>query len=146
MHELSQLLVGIKPWLKIWLVISSFAMPRLSAVERNQAIGRLEAGESVQHVARHFNVNITTIYRLQHRYNTTQTTNDLPRSGRPRVTTPQQDCHIVRQHQRDPFRIATQTGRETQGTHDQRISRDTVIRRLRSHNLRCRRPVRRPVL
>ena len=60
-------------------------MPRLSAVERNQAIGRLEAGESVQHVARHFNVNITTIYRLQHHFNTTQKTNDLPRSGRPRV-------------------------------------------------------------
>ena len=37
------------------------------------------------------NVNVGTIYHLQHRYNTNNSTNDRPRSGHPRVTTPQQD-------------------------------------------------------
>ena len=102
-------------------------MPRLTHIQRNQAIGRLEAGESVQEVARHFNVNVTTIYRLQHRYSTTQSTDDRPCRGRPRVTTPRQDRQITRHHLRDPFQTANQTARETIGTHDRRISRDTVI-------------------
>uniref|UniRef100_A0A3Q1HYK3 Transposase Tc1-like domain-containing protein n=1 Tax=Acanthochromis polyacanthus TaxID=80966 RepID=A0A3Q1HYK3_9TELE len=99
-----------------------------------------------QHIARHFNFNITTIYRLQRRYNTTQSTDDLPRSGRPRVTTPRQDRHITRQDLRDPFLPASQTARATVGRHNQPISRDTVIRRLHSANLRCCRPARHPVL
>ena len=57
-------------------------------------IGRLEAGESQSAVARHFNVHHTTINRLWHRHNQFNSTNDHPRSGRPRVTTPAQDRFI----------------------------------------------------
>lgn len=146
MHELSRTVVGIKLWPILGPTTPWSTMPRLTQIQRNQAIGRLEAGESVQDVARHFNVNITTIYRLLHRYNATQTTDDLPRSGRPRVTTPRQDRQITRQHQRHPFLTASESARQTIGTHNRHISRDTVIRRLRSNNLRCRRPARRPVL
>ena len=87
-----------------------------------QAIGRLEVVESVQDVARHFNVNITTIYRLLHQYNASQTTDDLPRSGRPRVTTPRQDRQITRQHQRHPFPTASESARQTIGTHNRHIA------------------------
>ena len=64
-------------------------MPRLFRNQREQAIGR--AGHSAQIVANAYNVNLRTLYRLHHRYNTTNNTNARPRSGRPRVTTPRQD-------------------------------------------------------
>ena len=146
MHRLLSMTLGIKQPENFKPVIRRFRMPRLTQIQRNQAIGRLEAGESALHVARQFNVHISTIYRLQERYNTTQTTDDRPRSGRPRVTTPRQDRQITRHHQRDPFRPDSQTARDTLGTHNRPISSDTVMRRLRSANLQCRRPARRPIL
>jgi len=40
-------------------------MPRLSAENRERAIGRLQAGDSIQRVAAAFGTHYTTIYRLQ---------------------------------------------------------------------------------
>ena len=71
-------------------------MPRLSRNQREQA-----AGQSAQVVVNAYNVNVRTIYRLQHRYNTTNSTNDRPRSGRPLVTTPRQGRFILRQYLQD---------------------------------------------
>ncbi|KAK7115580.1 hypothetical protein V1264_001420 [Littorina saxatilis] len=62
-------------------------MPRLSPDQRQQAIGRLDARQSVQQVARAFGVNVTTVYRLQQRCHANNSTCDLPGRGRPRVTT-----------------------------------------------------------
>ena len=121
-------------------------MPRLTVQQREQAIGCLQGSQSVDNVAHAFNVNITTIYRLQDRFTVTNSSDDLPRSGRPRVTTQRQDRHIHRLHLRDPFMVANETARQTIGVHNQPISGDTVRRRLRGQNLRCRRPVRRPSL
>lgn len=121
-------------------------MPRLSANQREQAIGRLQAGQHAQVVANAFNVHVSTIHRLQHRYNTTNTTADRDRSGRPRVTTPRQDRFIHRQHLRDRFRPASVTARETIGAGRRPISADTVRRRLTTNNLCCRRPARGPIL
>lgn len=146
MHRLLSVTLGIKQTENFKPVNRRFRMPRLTQIQRNQAIGRLEAGESALDVARQFNVHISTIYRLQERYNATQTTDDRPRSGRPRVTTPRQDRQITRHHQRDPFLPASETARDTLGTHNRPISSDTVMRRLRSANLQCRRPARRPIL
>ena len=75
-------------------------MPRLSAADQNIAIGRLEAGESQSAVARHFNVHHSTINRLWHRYTRFHSTNDRPRSGRPRVTNLAQDRFIRVYHLR----------------------------------------------
>ena len=69
-------------------------MPRLNEAQCNNAIGRLEAGESQAAVAGIFNVTQSTISRLWARYQQHQSTLDLPRSGRPRVTTPAQDRYI----------------------------------------------------
>lgn len=64
-------------------------MPRLDIVSRNIAIGRLEAGESQYVVAQHYNVHRSTISRLWQRYLQTGTSNDRPRTSRPRITTAQ---------------------------------------------------------
>lgn len=121
-------------------------MPRLTSAQRNQAIGRLEAGHTAQAVANHFHVNVRTIYRLQERFRTTNTTDDRPRTGRPRVTTRRQDRHIVRRHVQNPFQQASETARQTVGTHGRPLSTATVRRRLSSRNLQCRRPHRGPIL
>ena len=121
-------------------------MPRLRAEERNRALGHLEAGVDARQVANIFNVHISTIYRLQHRMRVTGTTDDRPRPGRPRVTTPREDRHLVRTHLRDRLQTAANTARQVLGNPQQRISLNTVRRRLQEMGLACRRPHRGPVL
>ena len=131
--------MGINANFDCWANIHHFdvnARPRLSRNQREQAIGRLGAGESAQIGANAYNVC------LQHRYYTTNGTNDCPRSGRPRVTTPRQDRFILRQHLQDRFTTTTETARHTTGTQQRPISADTVCRRLACNNIHCRRPAR----
>lgn len=122
------------------------AMPRLNPQQREQAIGRLHAGQPARVIANDFNCNVRTIERLRVRYNATNSTNDRPRCGRPQVTTARQNRLMVRQHLRNRFTRATETARQTVGTHQRPISADTVRHRLVASNLRCYRPARGPVL
>ena len=66
------------------------AMPRLDTATRNIAIGRFQAEESQNEVARTLNVNQSTISRLWNIFQQTGSTNKRQRSGRPRITTPGQ--------------------------------------------------------
>ena len=120
-------------------------MPRVFRNQPKQATGRLGAGQSAQIVVNAHNVNSRTIDRLQHRYNTVNSTNDRPRSGRPRVTTPRQGRFILRKHLLDRF-TTTDTARHTTGTQQRPISADTVCRRLASNNIHCLRPARGHIL
>ncbi|GFR75350.1 transposable element Tc1 transposase [Elysia marginata] len=61
-------------------------MPRLSEVDRPQALGLLQAGLPISKVSLRMNVNRTTIFRLRQRVHETDTVSDRPRSGRPSVT------------------------------------------------------------
>ena len=121
-------------------------MVRLTAIQRERAIGMLQAGRSLTDVSVTFQVHKSTICRLWRRFRATDTTDDRPRAGRPRVTTPQQDRHIRLTHLRDRFRTATETALETPGTHNDRICASTVRNRLRDADLRARRPYRGPLL
>ena len=121
-------------------------MPRLLDAQRQQAIGRLDAGETPQQVALTFGVNVTTIYHLQHRFYATNSTDDLPRSGRPRVTTAAQDRRLRRQHYRDNRETAANTARNTIGVHGRPVSDRTVRRRLAAAHLENHVPARRPAL
>ena len=56
---------------------------------------------------------------------------DRPRNGSPLVTTHDQDRYIRNTHQRSRFQTATATAANTHGTHDNRISAQTVRNRLR---------------
>jgi transposase len=72
-------------------------------VTLNIAIGRLEAGESQYTVAQQYNVHGSTISRLWQMYLQTGTSKDRPRTGRPRITTAQQDRYIQQVwHDKDP--------------------------------------------
>ena len=121
-------------------------MPRLSAVQRERAIGRLDAGERPNDVARTFGVHVSTIQRLRARFQATNSTADRPRSGRPRVTNRRADRYIVQTHRRNRLQTATATAGNIAGTHGRPMSRHTVSPRLRHVGLRRRRPYHGPVL
>ena len=78
-------------------------MPRLDKVNRERAIGMLDAGLFQAEVARRFGVYRTTINRLVGRLRRTQSTDDRPRSGRPRVTSHVQDRYIRLRNLRNRF-------------------------------------------
>jgi transposase len=69
-------------------------MPRLDAAIRNIVIGRLETGESQNAVAARYDVHRNMISRLWQRYQQSGSTNDGPRSERPRITNSIEDRYI----------------------------------------------------
>ena len=81
--------------------------PELSINDRNIALGLLEAGTHVADVARSFEGNESTIYRLQARFRQTDSEKDIPRSGRPRITMPREVRFIVTSSRRNLFMTAT---------------------------------------
>ena len=119
-------------------------MPRLSEGERCRIVGMLQDGASVSVTARHFGMTRTTVRLWNQRYWATGTVADLQRSGRPRVTTPQQDRFIVLRHLRNRFQPSTVTARTIPGL--RRITSNTVRNRLGERGLRARRTARRLTL
>ena len=119
-------------------------MPRLDKVSRERAIGMLDAGLSQTEVARRFGDHRTTLNRLVGRLLTTRTTDDRPRSGRPRVTSHIQDRYIRIRHLRNRFLTAESTAAGL--PFPRRISSRTVLRRLAAVGIRPRRPYRGPNL
>ena len=113
-------------------------MQRLDPATRNIAIGRLQAGESQNEVARTLNANQSTISRLWNRFQQTCSTNNYQRSGRPRITTPGQYPYIRVFHLRNRPVVASTTAAGIHGL--RRISSQTVRNRLRQHGIRPRRP------
>jgi len=90
-------------------------MPRLNQNQRLREIGMLESGLRHNDVVAWLVVTRVTITRLQRRCGWHGSTNDLPRSGRSRVTTAVQDRHIRTSHLRDRFLTATSTAAVTPG-------------------------------
>lgn len=77
---------------------------------------------------------------LRSKFRATGRVEDLHRRPRRKITTPQQDRHMLITHLRDRKRNARQTARTTLGTHQRPISDQTVRNRLREHGLNARRP------
>lgn len=123
---------------------ASNKMPRTAENDRLRAVGMLESGTSVSATARQFGVARQTVRLWYHRHRMAGTVSDLPRSGRPRVTTRQQDRYILLTHLRNRFHPATATAAAIPGL--RRISSGTVRNRLREQGLHARRPAVRPVL
>ena len=121
-------------------------MPRITAHLHELDVGMLQGGMRTTDVARAINCNVCTVRRLRQLYRETGWTADLPRSGRPRVTTPAQDRYMRTSHLCDKYRMATTTARLTPGTHNPSISAQTLRNRLREAGLRACRPVVRQVL
>ena len=85
-------------------------------------------------MARILNCIKLPITRLIQRYRVTGRTADRPRSGRPRVTTANEDRHVSILHLRNIFLTVTSSAATGLG---QVISRHTVRRRLRQHGIRA---------
>ena len=115
-------------------------MPRLSNVDRARVIGQLEAGVRQSLVAARFGVSRKTIGKLKQRYRDTNEVKDRPRSGRPRITTAATDHRIEALAARRRHVTATEIQVEVQQPGQQRISRQTVRRRLHASGLRSRCP------
>ena len=98
-----------------------------------------DAGMSTGHVARYIGCSSRAIRNLRTRCGTTGSTNDLPRLGRPRVTTRGQDRYIMNTHLINRFLTATATAANTPGLLNNRISAQTVRNHLRENGLRERR-------
>ncbi|GFS13791.1 transposable element Tc1 transposase [Elysia marginata] len=112
--------------------------------DRHRALGLLQAGLPISEVSLRMNVNRTTIFRLKQRLHETNTVSDRPRSGRPRCTTQRQDRNLVRNHMNNRFLSASP--RHTKERNNQRISANTVRRRLSCSGIRARRPYIGPIL
>lgn len=119
-------------------------MPRLNENQRNRAVGMLQARMAQNTVPRHFGVHRDTIQSIWRRFQQSGNTQDRPSSGRPRVTSRQQDNHIRLVHLRHRFQTASWTARSTPGLRP--ISGRTVRNRMPEQNVRPRRPAVRSVL
>ena len=106
----------------------------------NEAVQMILRRTSQAVIGRNFQVSRSTITRLYQPLRQTGTTNDRPRSGRPRVTSRRQGRYMRLIHLRNRFRTSVETALVTLGTHNNRISPDTVRNRLRKFGLRPRRP------
>jgi len=68
-------------------------MPRLSLVDKARAVGQLQADVQQSEVAQIFDVDQSTISRWRRKFRETDVKDRL-RSGRPRITTPDEDRYI----------------------------------------------------
>ena len=107
-------------------------MPRIPQNLREHAIGMLNAGTTVNAVAMNIGCSTRAIRHLRHHFQATWRTEDRPRSARLR--------YIRNTHLRNCFQTATATAANTHGTHNNRISAQTVRNRLRLGGLNARRP------
>ena len=123
-----------------WEKVHFATMQRLPENQRWVAIGALQAGSTQVNVARRLGVSQSVISRLWNRYQTYRTVNDLPRSGRPRVTTMRQDRLVVTTALRNRTHNATQLQNRLQQVTGIRVSTQTVRNRLHAARLSARRP------
>ena len=119
-------------------------MPPLHAAAKENAIGRLQAGQRQADVAHALNVSQSTISGLWNRFRQSGSTADALRLGLPRVTTPAQDRFIRLRHLRNRFLSAQSTVQALPG--NQRISRQTVRNRIHGAGLRAYLPYQGNVL
>ena len=119
-------------------------MPSLTEDQRPRAIRMLQAGLAQHIVAIHFGVHRNTIQSLLRRVRQSGNTRDPQRSGRPPVTSHQQDNHIRLVHMRDRFKTSSLNARSIPGLRP--IYSRTVRNRLRDLYIRPRRPAIRPIL
>ena len=101
-------------------------MPRLTEVQRGQAIALLMQGQRQQQVALQFGVNVSTTECLVCRLRDAGRVADRPQRGRPHVTTPRQDRAICLAHLRNRHVTATETTLTTVGNHNRHIHPKTL--------------------
>ena len=84
---------------------------KLSETDRARALGCLDAGMRSREVGRRFHTSHQTINRIRQRYRQAGQFKDMPRSGRPKVTTRAEDRYIATTVARNRFVKGPQTRR-----------------------------------
>ena len=101
-------------------------MPRSLQNLPERSIGMLNAGMTINSVTMNIGCSSRAIRQLRQRFQATGRTEDRSDSGRPCG----QDCYIRDTHQPNRFQSATSTAANTHGTHNNRISAQTVCKSL----------------
>ena len=112
---------------------------RISEAQRWQIIGMHTTGMSFKAIELQMGYHYTVVSRLVRKHTQTNNVKDLPRSGRPRVTSDRDDRALQR----------TQTTSPVLKQHwlpNRRLSTRTVKNRLKSAGLKSRRVIKRPPL
>ena len=108
--------------------------------QREKAIGMLTAGMSAREVARRFQRHESTKSRQLNRYQQTWNVADRPRSGRPRKTTPQEDCFLTNSSRRNRYLSSRKLGGLMRNATGTRVCDRTVRNRLQAARLKACRP------
>ena len=69
-------------------------MPRLTISERNEVIRMLNSNVDFSIISSIFNCSVKTIRRIKSKYDQHGSVEDLPRSGRPSVTTEREKTYF----------------------------------------------------
>jgi transposase len=125
-------------------ILSKYVRRRISEAQRWQIIGMHSTGMSLKAIGRHMGYHYTVVSRLVRKYTQTNNVKDLPRFGRPRVTSDRDDRALQRLVRRMPF--ATSHVLKQHWLPNRRLSTRTVRNRLKSAGLKSRRVIKRPLL
>nr|CAH7765651.1 unnamed protein product [Callosobruchus chinensis] len=122
-------------------------MPRneLSAFERTRVIAQWQEGLSRHQIANRLNVVRSTVSRSIRRYEETGEVNSRPRTERPTFSARREDRYIAQLARRERSVTVPVLRSQFQRTFNRVISTAT-IRRVLASGLRCRRPLRVPLL
>ncbi|GFW32138.1 transposable element Tcb2 transposase [Trichonephila clavipes] len=113
---------------------------QLDMFTKGRIVAMVESSRSQAKVSQILNVDQSGISRLWQRFQRTGYVTRQPVSGRPRVTTPRQDRHLVISARRQRDSTARALGSALTVAPGIRISRQTVYRRLNHAGLYARRP------
>ena len=117
---------------------------RISEAQRWQIIGMHSTGMSCKAIGRQMGYHYIVVSRLVRKHIQTNNVKDLPRSGRPRVTSDRDDRALQRLVRRMPF--ATSPVLEQHWLTNRRLSTRTVRDRLKSAGLKSKGVIKRPLL
>ncbi|GFY25225.1 transposable element Tcb2 transposase [Trichonephila clavipes] len=102
-------------------------------------IGRLECGRTQLEVSEELGIDQSVISRLWQRFQDDGNVNRCYSTGRPRVTTPNEDQYLAKRNRQSK---ASDLSRQLSSATGTTVSRQTVYRRLGHIGLYARRPVR----
>jgi hypothetical protein len=122
----------------------SMVQMRISEAQRWQIIGMHTTGMSFKAIGRQMGYHYTVVSLLGRKHTQNNNVKDLPRSGRPRVTSDRDDRVLQRLVRRMPF--ATSPALKQHWLPKRRLSKRTVRNRLKSARLKSRRVIKRPLL
>ncbi|GFX95545.1 transposable element Tcb1 transposase [Trichonephila clavipes] len=110
--------------------------------KRRGIIGRLECGRTQLEVSEELGIAQSVISRLWQRFQDDGIVSRCYSTGRPRVTTPNEDRYLAVTAKRNRWRTASDLSRQLSSATGTTVSRQTVYRRLGHIGLYARRPVR----